>query len=264
MTTVVEVTGRKGTVNNDKASADLLYMVWDTTSDSTAQAAALATAPATHRGLPLIGSDITETGPGVWEVTVSYSSRDIPEAGESEFSFEIGTGNQRITQSLQTVASYAPAGETAPDFQGAIGVTEKSVEGVDITVPVYRFSETHILSTATVTSAYKALLFAATATTNSASFKGFAAGEVLFQGASGSRRQTDDWQIQFNFAASPNVTGLTVGSITGVDKGGWEYMWVRYQQVADETAGRIVRRPLAVYIERVYEATNYSLLGIGV
>jgi len=32
---------------------------------------------------------------------------------------------------------------TPPDFQGAIGVTQTEVEGVDITVPVYHFSETH-------------------------------------------------------------------------------------------------------------------------
>ncbi len=34
-------------------------------------------------------------------------------------------------------------GKTAPNFGGAIGVTQDNVEGVDIYVPVYNFSETH-------------------------------------------------------------------------------------------------------------------------
>jgi len=39
-----------------------------------------------------------------------------------------------------------PPGKTAPDFKGAIGVTHDNVEGVDIAVPVYSFSETHYLA----------------------------------------------------------------------------------------------------------------------
>lgn len=61
------------------------------------------------------------------------------------FSFDTGGGAQHITQSLANVARYAPPGQTAPNFKGAIGVTADSVEGVDITVPVYHFAETHYL-----------------------------------------------------------------------------------------------------------------------
>lgn len=263
MATAVEVEGRSGTVNNDRASAELVYKVYGTTNDATAQAAALSEAPATHRGLPLVGSTIDEILVGVFEVVVSYSSIDIPETGESEFSFEIGAGSQHITQSLETIAIYAPDGETAPDFKGAIGVTDDSVEGVDISVPVYRFSEKHIIAAASVTGAYKALLFEATATTNNASFKGFAAGEVLFQGASGTTRNQSEWEVTFNWAASKNETDLVVGDISGIAKKGWEYMWVRYREVKDDDAGRIVRRPSSVHIERVYKASNYALLGVG-
>jgi hypothetical protein len=96
----------------------------------------------------------------LWEGIVRYGT--IPATNESVFAFDTGGGTQHITHSRQTVASYAPPSQTAPDFKGAIGVTADSVEGVDITVPVYHFSETHYLDATLVTEPYKATLFALT------------------------------------------------------------------------------------------------------
>ena len=86
---------------------------------------------------------------------------------------------------------------------------------------------------------------------------------VLFLGASGSKRGNGDWEITFNFAASPNQTNITVGDITVAQKLGWEYMWVRYADAEDTIAKAIVKKPIAVYIERVYELGDFSNLGIG-
>jgi len=106
-------------------------------------------------------------------------------------------------------------------------------------------------------------LFQLTGRVNTGAFKGFNAGEVLFLGASGSRRGYGDWEITFRFAASPNVTNLTIGDITGINKKGWEYLWVRYADSEDTAAKALVKKPIAVYIERVYDDGNLSLLGIG-
>jgi len=105
------------------------------------------------------------------------------------------------------------------------------------------------------------VLFNISGKVNNAPFKGFQAGEVLFLGPSGSTRDKDDWEITFRFAASPNVTGLTVDDIAGIDKKGWEYMWVRYADAQDQNI--LVKRPTAVYIEKVYEYGDFSGLGIG-
>jgi len=142
-------------------------------------------------------------------------------------------------------------------------VTNDSVEGVDITVPVYSFSETHYLADAVVTPTYRGTLFSLTGKVNNAGFKGLAAGECLFLGAAGSKRGADDWEITFRFAASPNRTGITVGTITGISKKGWEYMWVRYADAEDVAARAIVKKPVAAYIEKVYEEGDLSTLGIG-
>ena len=50
-------------------------------------------------------------------------------------------------------------------------------------------------------------------------------------------------------------------TIVGVDKKGWEYLWVRYADAEDQNV--LVKKPIAVYVERVYEEGDFSLLGIG-
>ena len=128
------------------------------------------------------------------------------------------------------------------------------------TVPVYTWSETHYLADAAVN---KAAYYALTGKTNNAGWNGYAAGEVLFLGASGSKRGDSDWEITFRFAASPNRANFSVGGITVASKKGWEYMWVRYQDSDDAAAKMIIKKPVAVYIEKVYEEGSFASLGIG-
>jgi len=117
--------------------------------------------------------------------------------------------------------------------------------------------------TITARAAYKGKLFGLTGKINDASFKGFAAGEVLFLGASGSRRSDDDWEIAFEFASSPNKTGLEIGGITGIAKKGWQYLWVRYSPRPDALAKVLIQYARYVYVHDVYEEGDFSDLGIG-
>jgi len=197
----------------------------------------------------------TDAEDGAWSVTVRYGRAT---AEESTFSFDTGGGTQHITQSLVTMARYP---SNAPNCQGAIGVTHDAVEGVDITVPVYHFAETHCRPAWQVTTAYKMTRFNLTGRVNNAAFKGLAAGECLFLGAAGTQRGRGDWEITYRFAGSPNRTGLVIGSLTGISKKGWEYLWVRYADAEDSYA--IVKRPVAAYVEQVYSLGDFSLLDIG-
>jgi len=247
-------------------SAELRYIVFGTTDDLAARSAVAGQAPATYDSLPRTAVQIEPLANEVWEGVARYGTIQQsapPQTGESSFAFDTGGGTQHITHSRSTTGIYAPPGMVAPNFQGAIGVTDNGVEGVDVTVPVYQFSETHYLANAVVTTAYKGTLFALTGKVNSGGFKGLAAGECLFLGASGSKRGTDDWEITFRFAGSPNATGLSVGPIGGIAKQGWEYLWVRYADVEDETAQQLVKRPVGAYVERVYDFGNFAALGIG-
>ena len=71
-----------------------------------------------------------------------------------------------------------------------------------------------------LTGTYKATLLFLTGRVQDAAFKGLAKGEVLFLGLSGAKRGYEDWEITFRFAASPNVAGLQLGNIAGIDKNG--------------------------------------------
>jgi len=261
--TVHEKWESRETTEGESPSIDLVYIVRGTDDDLTAKAALASAAPVLYDGLVRQSLHIERTAEEVWEGSVRYGMKEPPETGDSTYQFDTGGGTQHITQSLETVGKYAPPGKVPPEFKGAIGVTHDNVEGVDITVPVYNFSETHYVATALVTDAYKATLFFLTGKVNGAAFRGFAAGEVLFLGASGSKRGEDDWEITFRFAASPNVTDLAVGDMVGIDKKGWEYLWVRYADDEDAAAKVLVKKPIAAYVERVYEYGDFSGLGIG-
>jgi len=260
---VVERFGSRESTEGDSPSVDLLLIIRGSDDDVAVKVAALDNTPLAYDGLVRQSAHVKQLGPLLWEGSVRYGKRKRdPETGESSYQFETGGGTQHITQSLGT-SRYAPDGQTPADFKGAIGATADSVEGVDITVPQYSFSETHYLPMEVVTAGFKAALFALTGRVNAATFRGFAAGEVIFLGATGAKRGEEDWEITYRFAASPNVTDLTVGDITGIAKGGWQYMWVLYEDQDDTTAKKLVKRPVSVYVETVYYSGDFSLLGIG-
>ena len=261
-------------------SAELTFTVRGTADETVAMSALKSTAPSLFNslkrqppGVDPVYVDTANPDRCIWTGTARYAPAQSqePETGDSTFSFDTGGGTQHITQSLATVGTYAaPALPGAPDFRGAIGVTADGVEGVDITAPVYNFSETHYLPAATVDNAYKGGLFQLTGRVNDGAFRGLAAGECLFLGASGTVRIPEDpsggggdWEINFRFAGSPNVTGLMIGDIGPINKKGWEYLWVRYQEAEDTAAKMLIRRPIAAYVEQVYREGDFSVLGIG-
>ena len=258
--------GRTETIG-DKPKAEIAYVVLGAVDESEVTALAQASIPSIHTGLSLRSFTLDERlNATTWKVVATYDQPDSPQQddGEPSFSFDTGGGTQHITQSLQTVARYGPAAAEALD--GAIGYDGQNVNGVDITVPVYQFSETHHLPPAFVTQGYKLALFAVTGSVNNAPFRGFQAGEVLFLGASGSRRGVsldDVWEIQYKFAASPNRVNLAVGSITGIQKRGWDYLWVQYGDSVDPIAKVLIKRPIAAYVEQVYPYASFANLGIG-
>ena len=260
--TIAEKLLSRETTLAEKSQVQLLYLLTGSDDDAALMGVLSATAPATYGGLDRQSLNLSQVGPHLWEGQAQYGVTESAQTGESSFSFEIGGGTQHVTQSKHTTP-FAPEGESAGDLDGAIGFDGQKVQGVDLVVPVYQFAETHYLHNDLVTNTYKGLLFRLAGKTNSAAFKGCAAGECLFLGASGSKRGRGDWEITFKFAASPNVTGLTLGSITGIAKKGWEYLWVRYADAKDDEANTILKRPAAVYVEKVYDEGDFSTLGIG-
>ena len=205
-------------------------------------------------------------GDNAWQVTINYEKNGAEDGAEPlkrARSFDTTGGTQHITQAY----SETRFGTNAPDQKKAIGVDSNGVNGVDIVVPQLQWQETYDVPNVYVTSEWIRGVSGVTGTTNNASFRGFEAGEVLFLGCSGSQEWDDEkgrgpWSLSFRFVASKNVTGETVGDITGVDKKGHEYLWVRYEE--SESQNVLIKKPKAVYVNKVYREGNFSSLGIGI
>lgn len=271
-TTVREKFGRR----LSDTRAERMYTVEGTSSDTEARSAAAAEAPGSilvgGNKLTREGIEVEEIGNGLWFAIATYSKKETATAvvaNTSAFTFETRGGTQRIMQSLATVARYpAPSASwTPPNFQGAINVTEDGPDGIDVTVPVFSCNIT--VARQTVTQSYLSSLFRLTGRVNNANFTivtddgaqiTFATGECLYLGASGGKRGDEPWEIAHAFAGSPNVTGLSIGDLTGIEKKGWEYLWAYYTARVDDDAKMLVRKPIAAYVEQVYRYDNFGAL----
>jgi hypothetical protein len=202
----------------------------------------------------------------IWDITVPYESQVNT---ERTFAGSTAGGSFNITQGYG-VTSYTPAYspprltppyfQPAPDFQGAINVNEQGVQGVDVIVPQFEFSFTKSQENGFVSLSYAATLARMTGKTNNAPFENFDAGELLFLGADFSQQSSGPATVTYKFSASPNRTGITIGSITGIAKKGHEYLWVFYRP--NLSGNFLVRIPVAVYVHKVYEDGDFNTLGI--
>ncbi len=250
---------RPFTVGQKEIGRELVYNIQGTEDEDEVFVLLNDTIPPVYQGLIPDSVDAEPLGGGVWKARARYIRRE----DENEYTFDTGGGTQKITNSIQTISSYSAYGFDAPDFKSCIGVSEDRVEGVDITIPVYNFTETHIFADLDITPTYKLILFRLTGRINNDTFKGLNRGECLFLGASGSRRPDTRWSITYRFAASGNYTDAVIGDITGVAKLGWEYLWVLNKEFADNSAVSLVKRPVAAYVEQVYNFDSFGDLGIG-
>jgi hypothetical protein len=205
-------------------------------------------------------------GDNAWQVTINYEKTGAEPQETNPMkrarSFDTTGGTQHKTQA-EDERRY---GAGAPDQQKAIGVDGNGVNGVDIVVPSLQWQESYDVPNAYINASYVRGLAGLTGTVNNAAFRGFEAGEVLFLGCSGSQEWDDQkgsgpWSLSYRFVASQNVTGETIGVITGIEKKGHEYLWVKYEESA--SGNSLLKIPKAVYVNKVYKDANFALLGIG-
>jgi hypothetical protein len=285
--------GSGGLTTNDKGGLErevtLRWLVSQKANYLAAEQWAVANAPLYWSGHKRARLDIRGLGNYWWEISAQYVNLSIesdeeepdPQSQDSgsgcqgvstSISFDTSSGTAHITQANKTntaglagatgQAKYAKAGETAPDTEGAIDIEGDQVRGVDVTVPAFTFSETWTFPAACVVESYLETLYELSGKINNAPWRMFGKGEVLFLGARGqAERGATTCQVTFSFSASPNKTGIQIGAITGIDKGGWDYLTVTYDTVA--AAGSLIKRPRYVYVSSVYEGADFSRLAIG-
>jgi hypothetical protein len=187
-----------------------------------------------------------------------HSTEDLAEPGDSEFSFDFSPEQTKILYSR----NQTKFGDDAPDMGGAINVDQNGVpQGTDIIVPHGVYTETKVFDSATVTQAWVAARGKMVGTVSNATFKGFSAGELLLQQFGGRKRGSGDWSITCAWGISENESNITVAGIEGVNKPGWDYLWVKYEQDKDTTKNRLVPKAIGVYVDEVYRRADHNTLG---
>lgn len=260
---VREMTGRTGGINTSSTNHKFKYDVWDADGVATVlqmRAHMLSILPVTidtYCGLDTLDYDEDERKDH-YVFTAGYTSKQLESL--LRIGWDSTGGTVKMTTSRGT-AAFARAGLTAPDFKNAIGVRNGEPEGVDVVIPALKLNFTYKWPKGVVDLAYVKALAGMVGKTNDALWYTFAAGELLFLGSTGELDLTAPTEIQYHFAASSNATGLSIGQIASVAKGGHQYLWVSFDQTTDQD--RIVQRPRACYVETVYGTSNFPAFGIG-
>ncbi len=238
---------------SERSVATLDYTARNASDETDALNAVIAFAPDTFNEMRYHSAEVVEQlTHNTWRCSVRYVAKPT-----TVVQYDSTGGTQHITQSIATVGKY---GNYSDELGQAIGVDGDNVAGVDKVVPVFNWTETHALEDAELNvPAYYAL----TGHVNSDPFQGYSAGEVLFYGVTGQERDDGLWEVNFKFGYQPNAVSLQIGGISGIEKKGWEYLWVFYNNAVDTTAKVKIKKPTAVYVEQIYEYGPFSSLGIG-
>lgn len=271
---IYDVPESRSSIGKEK-TATAKYVITGTKDYATAEAYALAQVPVIDFGLILEKIDIREIEDerdGSWEVTAHYKrpefetgsgSSSIPVPREKGFTFEITSATSKVTHSLETVSTYfiGTAGEEPPDFNQAINVRDGKPEGVDVYVAETSFTIEVEVYAWMLTNAVIQSIEEKAATVNNATFRGRAAGEVLFEGLRGAVDYDEPVSsLNYSFKVQKNMTGGDIGPFTGVDKEGWDYAWIYSEQV--EVDGVVFEQAKLLSIERVHERSNFGDLGV--
>jgi len=204
---------------------------------------------------------------GMWDGILSFVRPENVDPDQvdpdGEYNFEVTGLSAKITQSLETISSLASS--EPPDFKGAIGVDgDGKVQGADIIVPQSSFSIVKDLPPATVNATFRTVTVPGlVGKTNDTTFEDYLTGEVLLEGVSGSRLGgVGNWRMTYRFLVSKDATGIEIGDLGTINKAGWDYLWILYEDKEDAVAKKVVKEPVAAYVERVYKRGDFSGLGL--
>jgi len=223
-----------------------------------------------------------------WEIEAAYTNQAIQADGGDDkqpdnnsgggdpvahtVAFDTTGATEHITAALNLSGAaafgnmgeevYASSTDERIYHQGAINVSGGTVNGVDITVPQFQFTETWVMPAAWILDSYVANLYRLTGTINQSQFRIFTQGECLFLGARCEmQRGATLASLTYQFSARPTRRNFLVGDILVGQKRGWDYMWIRYGSTV--TNGYSIQTPLSVHVNQIYELGEFSRLSIG-
>ena len=266
---LIAATAKRDT-RTGKTSVEHQYRISGTLDETEALEAVEAEAPTAFYNALRGEVSVASNGRKQWIGTVPYETPE-KQTGTKDFQFDTTGSTVHITTSLATRASYARDGFSPPNNKQLIGVTaEKDIQGVDINFPAFKFQLTKYIAIEDLTQTYVGVIKNTTAKVNSSEYVievlpgvsfTFAAGEVLFMGATGvERKEQEDMAITFNFVQADNESDLNIGDILVSSKRGHDYLWVFCDST--KVGDSMPPRPLYAYVEQVYSERSFSDLDV--
>lgn len=286
MATVSEAYAAESGSDGQSPSVDVSYRISGAATFQAAMAALYAQTPSTldvygdlTRLLPKAAITVENINDDYWNGVVTYAVQPVqpiaPPEGPSEYSGDANGGTKKLLRSIETIKKYPndesqPGPPDPPDQHGYIGKTKDGYDGVDIIAPGMNWTEVHYLPASLVTWDWIIARSEQRGTTNAGEFRDFPRGEVLLADFDWTRRGGGDFQCTFKFIRQKRETDTTIDWIEHIAKEGHEYAWVLPEEKAEtsdiegtDVETGIVSTARGVYIEKVYEESNFADLGIG-
>lgn len=275
MPAIWELVASRDITAGESASARLMFMAGRSVNEAEILAMAEAESPPTFADLVRQRIHCQHRGAGVWEIQVDYGLKS-QDAGQSNPQQDQGnqTGSndalspdikiscrgqtEHITQSLRTVQTAKVVGDNRqiPDYKGAIGVHKGAVAGCDIMVPASTWSESWLWKSQFITWGVIGNWDRLVGRVNFNIFRTRSPGEVMFEGYESEPHGAGQRRVVYSFKRQPGVQQLKIIPTMGpVDKAGWQWIWVDYEDAAAADSIPIV--PRCVYVEEVGRPGNF-------
>lgn len=229
--------------------------------------------------------DLEDIGPNTWKATASYvydrqqglgGSVPVPQAKTLPYiriGFNIGGGTKKVYKSLEVLNPPGVLSSTSPlpgvpDCEGAIGMTEESIEGVEVPDASMSLQITAYYLPQYVTLAFARLIRNAIAgprnygTYNHETWMGFEAGEVQLRSASGSGTVVDVIPITFELSIKANVTDQPDENFPNITMKGHDLLDYAFFQKWDGVGKVPLFKPDVRYLHRIADPYDYTTLSV--
>lgn len=275
---------KNGNFCDQESTATIGYIVQGTASDTEALMAAynqapkvLTQNPSDKQGIPKRTVTISERlGENIWRIDVGYAwnannSDDTDDKEVPEISFEVSGGTEHITQAYEQKCVYSlvpgkkdsdSEAEKVPiGWNGKTG-EESEVAGVDVPIGQFTLTYKKIMNYSKVVStSWLRKVAACYGRINRGKWKGWEAGEVMFNGGGFSTpmRGAKKVAVTFNFLIRINEDNVKIGGHNiGKVPGHW-YCWAIYEDDPESKGGKKIKK---VYKARVNKESDFSALGV--
>ena len=225
-------------------------------------------APAAMHGLYLDYLEITaRENNEIFRVSAYYSASGTNSnsgENEEEFSFNCGGGTRHVNTAIRQTCIWKKDGASVRDPGTFIGWNGKSgadmvISGADI--PFAQPTETYSrqMSFKEISTHFRRQIASLVGKVNSAKWKGWERGEVMFLGCSLSGRKSEKVTVNFNFSIAMNET-QTLFDTVKVKKEGHIYVWPmsEIRMVNGEPKVEVT----ALFAAQITGYADFSVLGV--